>query len=46
MRKIDVFTHIMPASYHARLMAVAPDLVDVTQRMRAGPTLSARGGRR
>ena len=34
MRKIDVFTHIMPGPYHARLMAVAPDFADVGKRMR------------
>jgi uncharacterized protein len=39
MRKIDVFTHIMPASYHARLMAVAPDFADVGKRMRNVPML-------
>jgi predicted TIM-barrel fold metal-dependent hydrolase len=39
MRKIDVFTHIMPAPYHARLMAVAPDFADVGKRMRNVPML-------
>jgi predicted TIM-barrel fold metal-dependent hydrolase len=39
MRKIDIFTHIMPAPYHARLMAVAPDFADVGKRMRNVPML-------
>ena len=39
MRKIDVFTHIMPAPYHARLMKVAPDFADVGKRMRNVPML-------
>jgi predicted TIM-barrel fold metal-dependent hydrolase len=40
MRKLDVFTHIMPASYHARLMRVAPDFADVGKRMRNVPMLT------
>lgn len=39
MRKIDVFTHIMPASYYARMMEVAPDFADVGKRMRNVPML-------
>jgi predicted TIM-barrel fold metal-dependent hydrolase len=34
MRKIDIFTHIMPTPYHTRLMAVAPNFADVGKRMR------------
>jgi uncharacterized protein len=34
MRKIDIFTHIMPPAYHARLMSVAPNFADVGKRMR------------
>jgi predicted TIM-barrel fold metal-dependent hydrolase len=40
MRKIDVFTHIMPAPYHARLMAAAPNFADVGKRMRNVPMLT------
>ena len=39
MRKLDVFTHIMPRPYHARLMAVAPEFADVGKRMRNVPML-------
>jgi aminocarboxymuconate-semialdehyde decarboxylase len=39
MRKIDIFTHIMPAPYHSRLMAVAPNFADVGKRMRNVPML-------
>ena len=39
MRKLDIFTHIMPPPYHARLMAVAPDFADVGKRMRNLPML-------
>jgi predicted TIM-barrel fold metal-dependent hydrolase len=40
MRKLDVFTHIMPAPYHTRLMAVAPNFADVGKRMRNVPMLT------
>ena len=40
MRKIDIFTHIMPAPYHTRLMAVAPNFADVGKRMRNVPMLT------
>jgi len=39
MRKLDIFTHIMPPAYHARLMTVAPDFADVGKRMRNLPML-------
>jgi predicted TIM-barrel fold metal-dependent hydrolase len=39
MRKIDIFTHIMPGPYHTRLMAVAPNFADVGKRMRNVPML-------
>ena len=39
MRKIDVFTHIMPAPYFERLMAIAPTFADVGKRMRNVPML-------
>jgi aminocarboxymuconate-semialdehyde decarboxylase len=39
MRKVDVFTHIMPAGYFARMMAVAPTFADVGKRMRGVPML-------
>ena len=39
MRKIDLFTHVMPAPYHARLMQVAPNFADVGKRMRNVPML-------
>jgi predicted TIM-barrel fold metal-dependent hydrolase len=39
MRKIDIFTHIMPTPYHTRLMAVAPNFADVGKRMRNVPML-------
>jgi predicted TIM-barrel fold metal-dependent hydrolase len=39
MRKIDIFTHIMPIPYHTRLMAVAPNFADVGKRMRNVPML-------
>jgi len=40
MRKIDVFNHIYPASYYARLMNVAPDYKDIGKRMRNIPMLA------
>jgi uncharacterized protein len=40
MRKIDVFNHIYPASYYARLMQVAPDYKDIGKRMRNIPMLA------
>jgi predicted TIM-barrel fold metal-dependent hydrolase len=39
MRKIDVFTHIYPIDYFARLMKVAPDFKDVGKRSRGVPML-------
>jgi predicted TIM-barrel fold metal-dependent hydrolase len=39
MRKIDIFTHIMPTPYYTRLMAVAPNFADVGKRMRNVPML-------
>jgi predicted TIM-barrel fold metal-dependent hydrolase len=39
MRKLDIFTHIMPAPYHSRLMAAAPAFADVGKRMRNVPML-------
>jgi len=40
MRKIDVFNHIYPTSYYARLMNVAPDYKDIGKRMRNIPMLA------
>src|SRR6266851_795133 len=40
MRKIDIFNHIYPAGYHARLMKVAPDYKDIGKRMRGIPMLA------
>jgi predicted TIM-barrel fold metal-dependent hydrolase len=40
MRKIDVFNHIYPPAYHARLMKVAPDYKDIGKRMRNIPMLA------
>jgi len=40
MRKIDVFNHIYPPPYHARLMSVAPDYKDIGKRMRNIPMLA------
>jgi predicted TIM-barrel fold metal-dependent hydrolase len=40
MRKIDIFTHINPAPYYARLMKVAPSFKDVGKRMRGVPMLT------
>lgn len=39
MRKIDIFTHIMPAPYFARMMALAPNFADIGKRMRGIPML-------
>jgi uncharacterized protein len=39
MRKIDVFTHIMPERYVARMSAIAPGLKDVGKRVRGVPML-------
>ena len=39
MRKIDIFNHIYPAGYHARLMQVAPSDKDIGKRMRNVPML-------
>src|SRR5258708_30548664 len=40
MRKIDIFNHIYPAGYYARLMKVAPDYKDIGKRMRGIPMLT------
>jgi aminocarboxymuconate-semialdehyde decarboxylase len=40
MRKIDIFNHIYPAGYYARLMQVAPDYKDIGKRMRNIPMLA------
>jgi aminocarboxymuconate-semialdehyde decarboxylase len=40
MRKLDVFTHIMPAPYHTRLATLAGDFADVGKRMRGVPMLT------
>lgn len=40
MRKIDIFNHIYPAGYYARLMKVAPDYKDIGKRMRGIPMLA------
>src|SRR5712664_2562488 len=40
MRKIDVFNHIYPPPYHARLTQVAPDYKDIGKRMRNIPMLA------
>ncbi len=39
MRKIDVFTHIYPAGFFARLMQVAPTFKDMGKRIRGVPML-------
>ena len=39
MRKIDIFTHIYPVDFYARLMSVAPDFKDVGKRSRGVPML-------
>ena len=39
-RRIDVFNHIYPAGYYARLMRVAPDYKDIGKRMRGIPMLA------
>jgi predicted TIM-barrel fold metal-dependent hydrolase len=39
MRKIDVFTHIYPAGFFAKLMKLAPDFKDVGKRSRGVPML-------
>ena len=39
MRKLDIFTHIMPPAYFSRLMSVAPHFADVGKRMRNVPML-------
>jgi predicted TIM-barrel fold metal-dependent hydrolase len=39
MRKLDIFTHIMPPAYFSQLMAVAPHFADVGKRMRNVPML-------
>lgn len=39
VRKIDVFNHIYPPAYYARLMRVAPDYKDIGKRMRGIPML-------
>jgi predicted TIM-barrel fold metal-dependent hydrolase len=40
MRKIDIFNHIYPAAYYARLMQVAPNYKDIGKRMRNIPMLA------
>ncbi len=40
MRKIDVFTHVLPAPYYERMMKVAPTYKDVGKRMRGVPMLT------
>jgi predicted TIM-barrel fold metal-dependent hydrolase len=40
MRKIDVFNHIYPEQYYARLMKVAPNYKDIGKRMRNIPMLA------
>ena len=39
MRKIDIFNHIYPPGYYARLMQIAPDYKDIGKRMRGIPCL-------
>ena len=39
MRKIDIFTHIFPAAYFARMSEVAPDYKDAGKRVRGVPML-------
>ena len=39
MRKLDIFTHIMPPAYYSRLMSLAPHFADVGKRMRNVPML-------
>src|ERR1700730_4372584 len=39
MRKIDVFTHIYPAGFFAKLMKLAPDFKDTGKRSRGVPML-------
>jgi uncharacterized protein len=39
MRKVDIFTHILPPGYYERFMAVAPALKDIGKRMRGIPML-------
>jgi aminocarboxymuconate-semialdehyde decarboxylase len=39
MRKIDVFTHIFPKSYAARMTELAPDYKDAGKRVRGVPML-------
>lgn len=39
MRKIDVFTHVMPSRYVARMSELAPGLKDVGKRVRGVPML-------
>jgi aminocarboxymuconate-semialdehyde decarboxylase len=40
VRKIDIFNHIYPPGYHARLMQIAPDYKDIGKRMRGVPMLA------
>jgi predicted TIM-barrel fold metal-dependent hydrolase len=40
VRKIDIFNHIYPPAYYARLMQVAPDYKDIGKRMRGIPMLA------
>ena len=40
MRKIDIFNHIYPTAYYARLMQVAPNYKDIGKRMRNIPMLA------
>jgi predicted TIM-barrel fold metal-dependent hydrolase len=40
MRKIDIFTHINPEPYWARMMEIAPTYKDVGKRMRGVPMLT------
>src|SRR5262249_8549708 len=39
LRKIDLFTHILPPGYYERFMAVAPSFKDIGKRMRGIPML-------
>jgi uncharacterized protein len=39
VRKIDIFNHIYPTAFHARLTEAAPDYKDIGKRMRGIPML-------
>ena len=45
MRKIDVFNHIWPEAFYTRAQKLAPDMRDMSRRVRNIPMITAQGRR-